>query len=152
MTGNRHPTNPDRINYRKRLRDAMLDKKVSKLKGKQLFPHEIVSKIGGEFGYFGYRVNLSTMEKDIFECQWKDIRENLQKSMNEAKVAVAVAADVDIINDDGSEDRTPPSEPKRKVNLGNIVPIVDVSGSMDGVPMEVAVALGILISEINSPT
>ena len=152
MTGNRHPTNPDRINCRKRLRDAMVDKKASKLKGKQLFPHEIVSKIGGEFGYFGYRVNLSTMEKDIFECQWKDIRENLQKSMNEAKVAVAVAADVDSINDDGSEDRTPPSEPKRKVNLGNIVPIVDVSGSMDGVPMDVAVALGILISEINSPT
>ena len=32
--------------------------------------------------------------------------------------------------------------------LGKMVPLVDVSGSMSGTPMEVAVALGVLISEV----
>lgn len=36
----------------------------------------------------------------------------------------------------------------KPINLGNFVPLVDVSGSMEGEPMEVAIALGILISEI----
>ena len=38
------------------------------------------------------------------------------------------------------------------VDLGNVVPLVDVSGSMSGTPMEVAIALGILVSEITSPS
>ena len=37
------------------------------------------------------------------------------------------------------------------LNLGNVVPLVDVSGSMEGLPMEVAISLGILVSEINNP-
>lgn len=36
--------------------------------------------------------------------------------------------------------------------LRNTVVLSDVSGSMNGVPMEVSVALGILVSEVNSPT
>ena len=43
------------------------------------------------------------------------------------------------------------SDGKPAVNLGNVVPLVDVSGSMHGTPMEVAIALGILTSEITSP-
>jgi len=35
--------------------------------------------------------------------------------------------------------------------LGKLVPLVDVSGSMSGEPMEVAIALGILISELAHP-
>jgi hypothetical protein len=35
--------------------------------------------------------------------------------------------------------------------LGKMVPIVDVSGSMGGTPMEVAIALGVLISEVTHP-
>merc|ERR1712146_637898 len=37
------------------------------------------------------------------------------------------------------------------LNLGKLVPLVDVSGSMHGTPMEVAIALGILVSEVNHP-
>ena len=37
------------------------------------------------------------------------------------------------------------------VDLGRLVPLVDVSGSMSGVPMEVAIALGILVSECTQP-
>lgn len=35
------------------------------------------------------------------------------------------------------------------VSFKNLVPLVDVSGSMSGTPMEVAVALGLMISELN---
>ena len=35
-------------------------------------------------------------------------------------------------------------------NLGKMVPLCDVSGSMSGVPMEVSIALGVLISEIST--
>jgi len=35
--------------------------------------------------------------------------------------------------------------------LGNFVPLVDVSGSMQGTPMEVAIAMGILVSECCHP-
>ena len=37
------------------------------------------------------------------------------------------------------------------MSLGKLLPVVDVSGSMHGIPMEVAIALGILISELAAP-
>jgi hypothetical protein len=37
------------------------------------------------------------------------------------------------------------------MRLDKLVPLVDVSGSMSGTPMEVAIALGILTSEVNHP-
>ena len=39
----------------------------------------------------------------------------------------------------------------RHVDLGKLVPLVDVSGSMCGTPMEAAIALGILVSELSHP-
>ena len=41
---------------------------------------------------------------------------------------------------------------KESGSLGNFVPMVDVSGSMEGTPMIVAIALGILVSECTHPT
>ena len=38
---------------------------------------------------------------------------------------------------------------RKEGNLGNVLPMVDVSGSMDGIPMVVAIALGMLIAECN---
>ena len=43
------------------------------------------------------------------------------------------------------------AEVLKEGGLGNIVPLCDFSGSMDGVPKEVSLALGILISEVASP-
>jgi hypothetical protein len=40
----------------------------------------------------------------------------------------------------------------KHVDLGKLVPLVDVSASMAGEPMEVAIALGILVSELTHPT
>mmetsp|Transcript_45986 Transcript_45986/g.107403 ORF Transcript_45986/g.107403 Transcript_45986/m.107403 type:complete len:187 (+) Transcript_45986:1267-1827(+) len=41
--------------------------------------------------------------------------------------------------------------PVRRMDLGRLVPLVDVSDSMCGQPMEVAIALGILVSELAAP-
>ena len=132
-TGNRHPENEKRVQCRKRLRDAMLQSTVQKLKGRQLFPHEIVQKI------MNGRNRLSTLEKELFSCQWDDIRASVISAMEGArKKKVDVA----------KESNEPASS---GVDLGKIVPLVDVSGSMSGTPMEVAIALGILVSEVASP-
>lgn len=36
-------------------------------------------------------------------------------------------------------------------NLGNMVPMCDVSGSMSGTPMEVSIALGLIVAELANP-
>eukprot|EP00555_Chaetoceros_dichaeta_P003025 CAMPEP_0198248552 /NCGR_PEP_ID=MMETSP1447-20131203/304_1 /TAXON_ID=420782 /ORGANISM="Chaetoceros dichaeta, Strain CCMP1751" /LENGTH=648 /DNA_ID=CAMNT_0043932981 /DNA_START=44 /DNA_END=1990 /DNA_ORIENTATION=- len=128
-SGNRHTTNASRIQCRKRLRDAMLNTKAKKLKGRQLFPHEIVQKIQQN------PYQLSTLEKDMFGCQWQDIKSSLLTTTTfKEKSSHAIDSKI-----------------KRAVDLGQVVPIVDVSGSMNGIPMEVAIALGILVSEVASP-
>jgi len=128
-SGNRHTTNASRIQCRKRLRDTMLNPKVKKLKGRQLFPHEIVQKIQQN------PYQLSTLEKDMFGCQWQDI---ISSVLAAAASKERSSHDID-------------SKIKRAVDLGQVVPIVDVSGSMQGIPMQVAIALGILVSEVASP-
>lgn len=138
-TGNRHPEDVVRVECRKRLRETMMDKDAAKLKGKQLFPHEIVSKLMRGGG------RLSTLEKDIFSCQWNDIR----KSVVEAMEKVKATKDEDEDNEDTQTDKNENAGPT--VDLGKMVSLVDVSGSMGGTPMEVAIALGLLVSEIASP-
>jgi len=41
---------------------------------------------------------------------------------------------------------------RAKGTLKNVIPVCDVSGSMDGLPMEVCISLGLLLSEINTGT
>jgi hypothetical protein len=72
------------------------------------------------------RKQPSEVEKDIFQNQWEAIKNDILSQMKEKA------------GDQG-------------LNLGRLVPLVDVSGSMQGTPMEVAIALGILISEVNHP-
>ena len=111
-TGNRFPTNEDRVQARKKLKSQ-----ISTIKGSQLYPHQLASK------YMDRSVH-SESEKAIFQAQWNDIRTKLVESL----------------------------ESKPDSNVGKLIPLVDVSGSMAGTPMEVAVALGILLSEINAPS
>ena len=67
-------------------------------------------------------------EDDVLEAQWVDVREG-------ARAAVSIES----------------PDSKQNGALGNLVAMVDVSGSMSGTPMEVAVTLGILISELTHP-
>lgn len=128
-TGNRFPESADRVACRKRLRTLLLEEGMKKLKGKQLYPHEIAKKC-----MFG---SPSDLELEIFSAQWEAIRASVKEAMEAQAAAVASPG--------GGE------APKGMVNLGQLVPLVDVSGSMSGIPMEVAIALGILVSEFTAP-
>ena len=134
-TGNRKPDDAGRVACRKQLRTISMDQPpdapaAKKLKGKQLFPHEIVSKL---MGYAG-STKSSELEEKLFSTQWEDIRNNVIETLKKFQ-----------------NRNCEPCETGKAINLGKTVSLVDVSGSMSGVPMEVAIALGLLVSEISEP-
>lgn len=87
-------------------------------KGGQVMPHEIVGKIL-KAG------KMSRSQELVLDAQWKDLVKNVVEQVK----AKAESEGLDF-------------------NPTRMVPLSDVSGSMYGVPMEVSIALGILISEI----
>jgi len=104
---------------RMRLRDMFLDTIVKNgLKGGQVLPHEIVKTIMNNH-------NISSAMTLALDAQWKDLWAGIVKDVK-AKA-----------EEEGLE-----FDPTKMVALS------DVSGSMTGTPMEVAIALGIGISEI----
>lgn len=90
-----------------------------KVCGKVLQPHELVSQLMANS-------RISSIESDLYDAQWKKIKEGVVEGMTK----VMSTAD------------------SSGINLGKLVSLVDVSGSMEGTPMEVAIALGILVSEL----
>jgi hypothetical protein len=64
-------------------------------------------------------------KNNITEAQWLDLRDSLRESLTKRV--------------DGGG------------GLGMMVPVVDVSGSMAGQPMEVAISLGLLVAELTHP-
>eukprot|EP01041_Mallomonas_annulata_P003711 gene3711-7377_t len=131
ITGNRHPTDEDRVLCRQHLEENIRSGKVH---GKQLAPHELCAT-------FIKAKHTTRLERELYNQQWKAIRESVQlniSKMNENMTST-------------NNTTTTATTPKRKIDLGHIVPLSDVSGSMNGTPMEVAIALGILVSEINHP-
>jgi hypothetical protein len=129
-TGNRHPDDGARVGCRKRVRAALVAQGTKKLKGKQLHPHEIVQKLMGG----GMRGGSSEVECEVFHAQWLAIRAATQDALDASRAASAASG-----------------APSGGVDLGKLVPLVDVSGSMSGTPMEAAIALGILVSELTHP-
>ncbi len=117
-TGNRHPTDQDRIECRNHLIGTMVD--PSKINAGQLFPHELTQK-----AYNTY--NMSTIDQRLLDAQWNSLVESVKETFMEY------------------------AEVEGGINLGNLVALVDVSGSMTGTPMDVAVALGIMVSELANP-
>ena len=142
-TGNRHPNDPARVAARKNLRAAILSKKG--VQGKALLPHELVKKCMG-----GRSHCLSTLERDLLDAQWMKVREGVVEAMAKAaqERAAAIAAASAPLDSVASLKAALPTA----VDLGKLVALVDVSGSMGGIPMEVAIALGILVSEMAAPT
>lgn len=67
--------------------------------------------------------NVNEAEKQLFQVQWESIRNNLLDTLNKTE------------NFD--------------IKVSNLLPIIDVSGSMTGLPMYVAISMGILLSEIS---
>jgi hypothetical protein len=124
----RRPESEDRMLCRQHLIEATRSKA---LHGKLLHPHSIVTKLMPQV------VNrVSSAECDIFGVQWDKIRDNLVSSMDALQKKMAEGV----------------SPAKIPVDFTRLVPLVDVSGSMAGDPMHVAIALGILVSEVNHPS
>ena len=103
------------------LRKRMIEEAIKGgLKGKMLQPHEIVQKIGH------YLSNLSSTDKKLLNAQWEKIKEYTLELVKEY------------------------ADKEKKLDISNTFPLVDVSGSMAGTPMEVAIGLGIMLSEITN--
>jgi len=94
----------DEERFTKFLEDVKAGK--SSIKGKQMFPHELVKT------YFD-----NAEVDEVLELQWKTIIDDVRKN----------------------------------VSMSDSLVLSDVSGSMSGTPMEVSVALGLLISEVTAP-
>jgi hypothetical protein len=128
-TGNRYPDNEDRVNARKNLKSFISDGKLTKIKGSQLDPHEILHNL---------KKSKSNLEREILHAQWeqkkKDIVDQVKKMMIESG-----------------------KDPNTFEGIGHCIPMIDVSGSMCGShksgiePIDVAIALGIITSELASP-
>eukprot|EP01032_Pedospumella_encystans_P027353 gene27353-30920_t len=108
-TGNRFPDSEDRILCRQNLRAAVLNQKV---KGKHLFPQKIVET------FYYSKIVVSTVEQEVYNAQWKDIRANL---LNQLAAAARDKVEGPVIN------------------MSKLVPLSDVSGSMNGTPMIVSI-------------
>lgn len=92
-------------------------------KGGQLMPHEIVARIMKAH-------KISRYEELLLDAMWKDM------------LTRVLAETAKMSEETGVGDEFSPTQ---------MVPLSDVSGSMYGTPMEVSIALGILISEITHP-
>ncbi|KAL1498685.1 hypothetical protein AB1Y20_013997 [Prymnesium parvum] len=142
-TGNRHPHDEGRVAARKALR-AAIGKKV--VNGKQLFPHEIVEKCTS------HNKALSTLERELMHAQWETVRESTRKAMEEAAAEREQAVRQSLGEGSGLADLASLKATLPKpIDLGKLVALVDVSGSMHGTPMMVAIALGILVAELSAP-
>lgn len=71
--------------------------------------------------------NFSSAESDLYDAQWMAIKKDVLASFDK----------------EGQD---------RSLSLGKMIPLIDVSSSMKGTPMTVAIALGILVTEVTHPT
>ena len=114
---------PDDPNRVKCRKNLQLASAEGKVCGKVLQPHELVQQLM-------CNSSISSVESSVYDAQWAKIKEGVLEGI--AKLM---------------------SQPDSTlINLGKLVPLVDVSGSMEGIPMIVAIALGILVSELSIPT
>ena len=142
-TGNRLPLDADRVAARANLRAAIASK--AGVKGKQLGPHELAAKCMA-----GYR-GLSTLESDLMDAQWASLKASVVESLAAAAAARdAAVAEAAAEGGLASVASLKAALPKH-VDLGRLVPLVDVSGSMSGLPMQAAIGLGLLVAELTHP-
>ena len=118
-TGNRYPENTDRVQARKNLL-AMLTE-PSKIKTAGVDPHEIMN---------AFVKNESVAQSKVAMAQWTQKVAEVMAQLAE-KRAELIAAGWDV-----------------PAHVGKLIPMMDVSGSMSGLPMEVSIGLGIFLTYI----
>jgi len=88
----------------------------------------------------------SIASSKIIDAQWVAVRNGLLEQVDSRKRQLALAA-APIDRAESLEDADAECRGVA-VGLSRIVPMVDISASMAGTPMNVAIALGILTSEV----
>jgi hypothetical protein len=141
VTGNRFPDVEDRVKCRQNLRTALLEEKS--IKGKQLMPHELVHQL--------FSTQVYGLELELYKAQWDRVKEAVleQCSKKATKDKEEEEKEEEKVGGQGSASSV--NVGGVAVDLGKVVPLCDVSGSMSGEPMEVCIALGMLVSELNHP-
>lgn len=132
-------------NFNKHIAECKAGK--GRMHGGVLDPHEITNKI---------YVTKKSPEDDLLECQWANMKETLLNQIRETHERERQKAEEMADEDFGVEGASSATaemsleeEQKEEVQFAKMFPLVDVSPSMNGLPKEVAVALGIFISEIS---
>jgi len=129
-TGNRYPNDADRIKSRNNIKKIIIDGMIQNIKGAQLDPHEIMNKLIH---------SKSKLEIELLRAQWESKKKDVLAQLNEMKEKEGISGSCS-----GN-------------GIGKCIPMIDVSGSMCGKgigsnvePIHVAVALGIMTSELAS--
>jgi len=122
VTGNRYPDKEDRVKARANLIDFMSQSREFKTDG--LDPHEIIKK---------FQATKSITERDLILKQWQSKVDSIYDEIMASGST----------NDDSAEGQPSNLHNTRKAVL---VPMMDVSGSMSGTPMEVSVGLGVFLT------
>lgn len=130
-TGNRYPDNPDRVQCRQNLLQALVD---GKIKGAAQDLDKL-SKIISDHVKKNYH-NLSSTERQVISAQWNDIvsklKEEITKIIEESREEAAKTGEVFI-------------DPR------NVIPVIDTSGSMSNASVDsIAIGLGILASSLST--
>lgn len=116
-TGNRYPNDEDRINARNNLIKFLTDDKKIKVSG--IEPHEILKK---------YMESKSSLQKLISRKQWEATIEEVFNQIVEVE-----KLDINDINSIKSS------------RICSLIPMMDISGSMVGIPIDVSIGLGLFI-------
>lgn len=168
----------DRVACRENLLAAVVGKGLAVLKGKQLFPHELVQQV------LESRSKLSSGVEAVLSAQWQSVRTGLLEMVDKRKAELGESARplVDAnalatgaallqfghmheglhssrmnglqaltIARDVAVDAAVTARSARSTGLSKMVAMADVSGSMHGIPMYVSIALGLLVSEVSHP-
>lgn len=133
-TGNRYPDNPDRVNARSNLISFMSQSRALKTDG--LDPHEIMNK---------FQATKSPTERELILKQWHAKVDAIYDEIVNGTSSVGEAGDnaeLVKLNYDSFDGVADNSDTRKAV----LVPMMDVSGSMSGTPMEVSVGLGIFLT------
>lgn len=153
---------PDRIMCKEKFVKILEGNNAKRLNGKQLFPHQLVAEV--------LEKDLSEPVKLVLNAQWEAVRTRLLEQVEARKAELAASA-MSLDDADAAcmatadKNHNPVLEIVRDVLVNNavttgaskpigmsrLVCMADVSGSMSGIPMHVAIAFGILVSEVCHP-
>ena len=130
-TGNRYPTNKARVACRKNTRAYYLESAIKNMQTKSILPHQILYKL---------YTSKSVAEQEMFCGMW-----NAKVSQYRDRIANLDALNMEDFN-----------EKMSGILKGNIIPVVDTSGSMSWTgspgnrPLDIALGLSTFLSEIAS--